>query len=317
MIDTVIGHGTHRYRVVPGWGQLDPAKTPLLDAHEMAMDRRGRIILLTNDVANNVIVYDKAGRLLEAWGHDYPGAHGLTHWDEDGEEFLFVCDTERAIVDKLTLDGRLVMRLGCPVETGLYAGEARFRPSGTAIAPNGDIYVTDGYGESWIFQFSPRGELIRHFGGKGERPEQFRFAHGCCIDRRVAGEPQLIVCERMRHVFKRFTLDGRFLADIPLPGAFLSRPVIHDQHLYSAVLLSREPWDSKSGFVTIVGPDDRCVSNPGGSEPVYVDGALEQLTQVGGTFMSPHDVLVDDEGDLYVAQWQSNRTYPIKLARLR
>lgn len=283
----IIGHGSHRYKVVKGWGVLDPRQYPVQDCHEMVMDKKKRIILLTNEIKNNFIIYNKDGKLLEAWGNDYPGAHGLTLSNENGTEYLFVCDVTRHLVQKITLDGRVLMTLNYPQETGLYSEEDKFHPSETCVAPNGDIYVVDGYGEQWIFHYNARGELIRYFGGKGPNQDQFQFAHGVCIDQREKNNPQLIVCERMRHVFKRFTLDGQFIKDIPLPGAFLSRPVIHGDELYSAALLSREPWDSRSGFVTIVDKNDRCISNPGGSEPVYVNGQLKQLTQVGNTFMSP------------------------------
>ncbi len=323
----ILGHGTHRYQVVTGWGVLDPQQHPIFNCHEMVMDKRKRILVLTHEVdviKNNFLVYSKEGQLLDAWGQDYIEGHGLTLWDENGTEFLFVCDLKRHLVHKIQLDTRrVIMTIRCPMETGLYDDEAKFKPSGSCIAPNGDIYVVDGYGEQWIFQYNAKGELLRYFGGKGERPDQFQFAHGLCIDARVNGDPQLIVCERMRqHVFKRFTLDGRYLKDFPpLTGAFISRPVIHGDELYSAVLLSAafsaENWGSKSGFVTILDKQDRCISNPGGSAPVYREGQLQSLTPVGHTFISPHDVLVDDDENLYVAQWMSQRTYPIKLARVR
>lgn len=180
----IIGHGSHRYKVVKGWGVLDLKQNPVLDCHEMVLDKKKRILLLTNDIKNNFLVYNKDGQLLEAWGHDYPGAHGLTLWDENGTEFLFLCDTERHFVQKLTLDGKVIMTIHCPMETGLYAEEAKFHPSESCVAPNGDIYIVDGYGEQWIFHYNAQGELRNHFGGKGKNQDQFQFAHGLCIDRR-------------------------------------------------------------------------------------------------------------------------------------
>ncbi|MDQ3289902.1 MAG: twin-arginine translocation signal domain-containing protein, partial [Bacteroidota bacterium] len=75
---TTLGHNSHRYRVVEGWGVLDAGKNPVNDCHEMVEDAQGRLILLTNETKNNVLIYDKSGKLLEAWGTSYPGAHGLT-----------------------------------------------------------------------------------------------------------------------------------------------------------------------------------------------------------------------------------------------
>lgn len=65
--DLVIGHGDYRYKVNKEWGVLDPNKYPVNDCHEMVMDKKERIILLTNEPRNNILIYDKSGRLLENW----------------------------------------------------------------------------------------------------------------------------------------------------------------------------------------------------------------------------------------------------------
>ena len=73
----VLGQGEFRYRVVPGWGDLG-ANTPVNDCHGLAIDREGHVLLLTNETKNNVIVYDRKGRLVHKWGTVFPGAHGLS-----------------------------------------------------------------------------------------------------------------------------------------------------------------------------------------------------------------------------------------------
>src|SRR5690606_16490027 len=123
--------------------------------------------LLTNEIKNNILVYNTAGKLLTSWGNDYPGAHGLSIFSENGEEFLLITDYERNEVIKTTLDGRVLMVLGYPVETGEYTSSSQFCPTETAVAPNGDIYITDGYGLQYVIQYTANGEYIRHWGGKG------------------------------------------------------------------------------------------------------------------------------------------------------
>ena len=66
--DVIVGHNSHRYKVDLNWGKLDSLQTPVQDCHEMVQDSKGRIVLLTNHTKNNVIVYDKSGRLIETWG---------------------------------------------------------------------------------------------------------------------------------------------------------------------------------------------------------------------------------------------------------
>src|ERR1700694_3948751 len=79
----VYGHNNMRYRMDKEWSKVDPFKNPVNDCHEMVQDSKGRILLLTNEVRNNVLIYNKSGKLLETWGHDFPGGHGLTLVNEN------------------------------------------------------------------------------------------------------------------------------------------------------------------------------------------------------------------------------------------
>src|SRR5687768_7507359 len=72
--ETILGQGNKRYRLNTQWSQADVARNPVNDCHEMVQDSKGRIILLTNETKNNVLIYDKSGKLLNTWGSEYPGA---------------------------------------------------------------------------------------------------------------------------------------------------------------------------------------------------------------------------------------------------
>src|SRR6185369_4676977 len=113
---------------------------------------------------------------------------------------------------------------------------------------------------------------------------------------------KLIVTSRAQNAFKRFTLSGEYIDTIPLPGAWVCRPVIHGDFLYAAVLESNSNPGKPSGFVTILDKNFKVISNPGGSEPTYVNQSLQEMYQTEGYFQHPHDVCVDDEENLYVAQ---------------
>src|SRR5450432_2021989 len=165
----ILGHNNKRYRINTAWSQLDIEKYPVKDCHEMVQDSKGRIILLTNETKNNVIFYDKKGKLVNTWGHEYPGAHGLTLFNENGEEVLFICDNNRHQVIKTTIDGKELLVLDYPKETGMYTKPEEYIPTETAIAANGDIYVADGYGKDFIIQYNSKGEYIRYFGGRGDK----------------------------------------------------------------------------------------------------------------------------------------------------
>jgi peptidylamidoglycolate lyase len=311
--DVILGQNDKRYRLNNQWSQLDFTRYPVKDCHEMVQDRRGRILLLTNETRNNVIIYDKKGRLITTWGNEYPGAHGLTLFNENGQEVLFICDNNRHQMIKTTIDGRVLMTLDYPKETGEYTKPEEYIPTETAIAANGDIYVADGYGKDFVIQYDYKGNYIRHFGGRGDKEEHLLNAHGITIDSRHPGGPFLIVTSRQQNAFKRYTMEGKYLSTIPLPGAWVCRPVINGDYLYAAVLQSSNAVGKQSGFVTILDKDFRVVSNLGGTEPVYTDGKLGELQQTVKAFQYPHDVCIDDEQNLYIAQWNSGHVYPYKL----
>ncbi|HRI19704.1 MAG TPA: twin-arginine translocation signal domain-containing protein [Panacibacter sp.] len=311
--ETILGQNNKRYRIDTNWGKLDFSRYPVKDCHEMVQDGKGRIILLTNETQNNVIIYDRSGKLITTWGNEYPGAHGLTLFNENGQEVLFICDNNRHQVIKTTLEGRVLLTLNYPKETGQYTKADEYIPTETAIAANGDIYVADGYGKDFVIQYDYKGNYIRHFGGRGDKDENLLNAHGVCIDNRNAGNPTLIVTSRQQNAFKRYTMEGSYINTIPLPGAWVCRPVIKGDHLYAAVLQSSSNLWKESGFVIIMDKDFKVVSNLAGSAPVYTNGKLEEMYQTIKTFQYPHDLCIDDEENIYVAQWNSGHVYPYKL----
>jgi peptidylamidoglycolate lyase len=313
--DLIIGHNTHRYKIDLNWGALNAHFYPVNDCHEMVQDSKGRIVLLTNHTKNNVIIYDKSGQLIEVWGTEFPGAHGLTLNVEGGEDFLYIADNQRHEVIKTTIDGKIVMQLPYPKPTGLYEKPEQYIPTETAIAPNGDIYVADGYGLQYILHYDAKGQLQNVFGGKGEGDEYFDNAHGICFDDRNKKEPALLITARQRNELKRFSLAGQLLEVIPLPGAFICRPVIHGQHVYLATIWSGT-GAANTGFVSILDENNQLVSAPGGSMPHYINGQLQPMHQTIKVFQHPHDVCIDDDENLYVAQWNSGQTYPLKLIRV-
>ena len=243
----------------------------------------------------------------------------MTHWSAGGEEFLFICDTTGTLI-KTTLGGRELMRIGHPSTYGAYEEGDNFAPTESAIAPNGDIYLADGYGSQYILQFTQSGEFIRKIGGgRGDNDDQFQTAHGVTIDQRDKNNPTLLVTSRAHNCFKRFTLDGQYLETLFLPGAFVCRPVIDDDNLYAGVCWSRLKYLNRtpdSGFVTILDKNNKVVSNPGGTAPQYIDGQLQLMIQDQAIIKHGHDVCIDNDKNIYICQWNADNTYPVKLERV-
>lgn len=314
--EKIVGHGDFTFQVDQEWGVQDPSKIPVNDCHEMVLDGQGRIIMTTTGTDNhNLLIYDKSGRVLDSWGTEFPGAHGLSITGEGNDQFLFITDPDSHKVSKTTLDGKILMTLERPKEVSDYSSYEEFKPTETAILPNGDFYVADGYGKNFIIKYSAKGEYLFHFGGTGKANDQFNCCHGITLDTRNKENPTLLITSRASQEFKRFSLDGEHLETISLPGCSICRPVIHGENLYFAVIVTKT-WDTWDGMLAILDKDNKVVSFPGGSSPKYANGILEAPLYDGGTFKNPHDVLVDGEGNLYVPQWASNKTYPIKLNRI-
>jgi len=311
----VYGQNGMTYQLNTNWGTLNADKTPVNDCHEMIQDGKGRIILLTNETKNNIIIYNKSGRLMDTWGTEFPGAHGLTVQHNGKEDFLFITDTNKHQVYKTTIDGKILLTIDPPADVPAYQKKDAFVPTETTVLANGDFYIADGYGAQHILHYDEKGKLKNVFGGRGTGDEHLENAHGICVDYRN-DKPTLIITDRTRNAFKRFSMDGKLLEVIHLPGACVCRPVIKGDYLYAAVLRSPNLDTVNSGFVTILDKDNKVVSNLGGTAPVYENNVLQPMAQKEKIFVHPHDVCVDDEGSIYVAQWASGKVYPYKFTRV-
>ena len=312
--DLILGHGDFRYKVNMDWGLLDKNKFPVKDCHEMVYTKDGSILMLTNDIRNNIIKYNKDGKLIGTWGNDYPGGHGLTLRNEGGEEFLYITDTERNSVFKTTLEGREVLKIDAPRDLESFIDPTNFKPTETAISENGDIYVADGYGSQLILVYGQDGKLKNYFGGHGEDEDKFFNAHGIAIDNRF-GKEKILVTARQKNQLKYFTTKGEYESTIDLDGAFICRPVIDRENIYLATIWSGDGAEN-TGFISILNKENKLVSAPGGNRPIYKGSSLSTMYQTLEVFQHPHDVCIDEDENLYVCQWSAGQTYPIKLIRV-
>ncbi len=335
--DLIVGHGTHRYLVKADWAKVSPRQYPLINCHEMVADRSGKLYLLGDHPANNVLVFDRSGKVIDSWGYRYPAGHGLTIFDEGDEETLFLCDTgshsdqrgrwrnQPGSVTKTRLNGEIIFQLGHPQTIGVYAPGMAYHPTETAVAPNGDIYVADGYGSNYIIRYDANGRYLQHFGGQDNEDDRYNLhqAHGVAIDLRKPGEPRLVVTSRNDQAFKFFTLEGKFLEQVTLPGAYVCRPVLHGENLLAGVCFANTPAgeirQKHNGYITILDAENKVIANAGGTEPAYQDGQLQPMYQdprVHHLFHHGHDVCVDADENLYLCQWDAKGSPPILLERV-
>jgi len=320
LADAVLGQGDYLWRVVPNWGVLDEA-TPVRDCHAMVQSKDGRIFLLTNETKNNVIIYDREGKLLGKWGTEFPGGHGMTLATEGDEEILMLTDHDRHQVIKTTLDGRILRTWDFPEASGKYKEAKQYKPTHVAMAPDGGFFVTDGYGLNWVHRYDAKGEYMLSFGGNQKDDEaRLECAHGAWVDVRPGGGNLIWVTSRSQGMLKRFTLDGKLVDMLHLPGTSPNFIVPFGDYTVIPHLrghAGNKDHPNKNGFITILDAKRKIVSNLA-ADPVKYEG--EVPTSMGANtqlFTFPHGILIDDEQSIYVAQWNSGKTYPIKLKRVK
>ena len=304
-----IGNDSHRFRVVDQWGNF-PFDLKIGTTHAMVEDKKGRIFI-HHTGPECVVICDPEGKVLSRWGAEYhAGAHGMLLNEEEGTEYLYLSATSAGIVVKTTLDGTEIFRIGTPPRPDIYDADHPFVPTETAVASNGDIYIADGYGQSWIHRYSPKGEYIDSFGGSGSELGKLQCPHGLKIDTR-RGEERLLVADRVNVRLQYFALDGTAISAVTDGLRFPCTVNPWGDELYVPDLHSRITiLDGEDGVIAHLGDRPGCWETEGWPN-------LPESDWIEGTFSSPHDLHVDSRGNIYVAEWLSNETGKItKLVRL-
>jgi hypothetical protein len=301
----VAGSGAHTYEVHHDWGEL-PGRIRYGNTHGVAEDAQGRIYVFhavhaESESADAMVVFDENGKFVKSWGKEFrEGAHGLHIRKEGTAEFLYLCDYRRGTVTKTTLDGEVVFSFGYPEQSEAYkpgpeGAQPKYSPTNLAVAPNGDIYVGDGYGSSYINQYNSKGEYIRTFGGKGKEAGRLDCPHGLIVDTRGPA-PLLTVADRANNRIQRFSLDGRhvdFASGVNLPCHFHCGAggdmVIPD--LGARVTL----MDRGNQVIEHLGDDSSTTWRETRKLP------RDRFTP--GKFIAPHSACIDHAGNIFVVEW--------------
>lgn len=296
---------TLAYRVVEGWEQL-PDGLGHLDVVGVDTDSRDRVYLFTRQKAQ-VLVYERDGTFVRAWGAGFftERAHGLTVAPDD----TILCVDEGAqVIYRLTAEGDLLQTIGTKdfaSDTGydgsslasiVRAGPPFNRPTNVAVAPSGDLYVADGYGNARVHRFSADGTLIRSWGEPGTGPGQFNLVHGVA----VAADGRVFIADRENDRIQIFSPDGEFLAEWthvqrPTSLCFDAAGRIYVSELWRRVgdttYRLGTATEDEPGRVCVLAPDGTVLARWGGSDRC-----------APGNFVAPHDLCVDSHGDIYVGE---------------
>jgi sugar lactone lactonase YvrE len=288
----VYGQGKFRYELIEGWARL-PEGDSFMDVGGVATDSRDRVYVLSRS-AEPISAFDRDGAIVTRWGQGhFKRAHGSCI-GPDGS--LYCTDDRNHTVSKFTADGKLLMQFGPkdkPSATGYRDGADLFeriasiqrggppfnRPTGIAVAPSGEMYIVDGYGNARVHRFTAAAELISSWGEPGPGPSQFRLPHNVALDR----QNRVWVVDRENHRIQIFSQDGTFLnqwTDLfrPTDLAMDDEGIVYVSELCRRISI----FDLEGRLLARFGNENHPPESP--------------------LFVAPHAIAVDSRGDLYVGE---------------
>jgi DNA-binding beta-propeller fold protein YncE len=290
-MSTTLGDGKYRYQVIADWAKL-PDGWEFLDVAAVAVDSKDRVYVF-NRGQHPMIVFDREGNFLRSWGEGlFKRAHGI-HIGAD--ESLYCTDDGDHTVRKCTLEGKVLLTIGVPEKpSGYMSGQPFNRCTHTALSPRGDIYVSDGYGNSRVHKYSPDGKLLLSWGEPGCDPGQFNIPHNICSD----PDGWVYVADRENHRVQVFDGNGKYESqwnNMHRPCGLCMEPHRHPV-CYIGELGPTMPVNRE---VPNLGPRISIVSHKGELLGRLGDvRAGQELNQ----FIAPHGMAVDSRGDIYVGE---------------
>jgi DNA-binding beta-propeller fold protein YncE len=258
------------YQVAPNFGQAAPGQPAWGGMTTwVAADGKGSVVVMVR-AAPYFRVFTRDGRPVKTWGDAglFNQAHSI-HFAPDGS--VWATDPNDHVVHKFSADGQKLLTLGKKAVAGDNTSHDAFnRPNAVAFAPNGDVYVSDGYVNSRVVQFTSEGKFVRIIGGKkGAGPGELQLPHGVAID----PQGRIVVADSDNKRLSIFAKDGTFIKTLAAPsrGGLVITP---DGTMYVS--------DVNAGVVT-----------------VFKNDQIADIVKVEGR---PHGLAVDPvTGDIYTS----------------
>jgi hypothetical protein len=325
------------YKVVADWLKLPQGRTEIGSMHgDVAVSSANEVyISVQGSVRQNIAllgpnpglqVYAPDGKFLRNVPNAPSDFHGFIIHKEAAGEFIYgtrlaaimsPSDQARVGLDKqailkMTLDGRIVQVIppsAIPDQFKNKAPDGRpfMRLTQVAVAPNGDIYATDGYETSYVHRFDRTGKYVKSFGGKAA-PYNFNILHKIAIDTRFT-PPRIIGCDRANGRVVHMSLDGDFLGvvaqDMNTPAAV----AIHGEYAAIAELrpgmVTSKKLTGKTVQVSILDKAGKIVAVFGTNAAADEIGTAttDPSKWRAGALMAPHGIAFNGQGDVFVSEF--------------
>ncbi len=200
-----IGAGEFRYEYQPGWARLLSGMT-LQGPSGVAVDSTDHVYVFQRQ-GPAVLKFDRGGSIQGVWQRQDGVPADAHHIHVGPDDTVYLTDRDAHQVLMYDTAGHLLRSLGTRDQAAM---QAPFNhPADVCVAPSGELYVADGYGNSSVHRFSATGDYITSFGSPGSGPGQFRVPHSI----RVSQDSRVYVADRENHRVQVFTSEGDFLAE--------------------------------------------------------------------------------------------------------
>lgn len=292
------GNGEWVYQVAPGWGHL-PAGIQFGGTHGGITSDAAGLIYISTQSATGILVYRPDGSFVRSIAHQYPEVHSMVYARENGEDYIYATvqkgtPEENWLFVKLKTDGTVVQKIKAPPEAGFAAPNA-WRLTAAVPAPDGALWIANGYGDSRLFRFDSKGNYTGSYSGKGSAEGMFDCSHGLAIDTRY-DQPLLLICDRENRRLCHFDFDGRYVQTVT---RHLRRPCQASIHGDCVVISELE------GRVTILDRDNVPVAflgdNPRKAQWANYDVNPDEVS--AAAFSAAHGCFVDGDLNIYVSDW--------------
>ncbi len=284
-----LGSGQFAYEVVVNWEKL-PDGIGGRETAGVITDADDNVYVFSRG-DHPMVVFDKDGNFIKTWGEGvFTRAHGVSVGPDNT---LYCTDDGDHTVRQCTLDGEVLMTIGVPNQPAeAHSGKPFNRCTHVATDPaNGDLFISDGYGNGSVHKFSANGEHIKSWGSPGTDPGQFNIVHNIATDR----DGYVYVCDRENHRIQVFDRDGKL------------EDVWHNLHRPCAIYISDDQrvYVGELGFGMSVNRDTPNI----GPRVAIMTTAGKVLERLGngfgldaGQFIAPHGICLDSEESIYVAE---------------